>query len=121
MADTESRINDSILNDIRTAAGLESDNDAFDTDLVIHINSLFNFLTQCGVGPEEGFSISGDSENWSDFISDERQNMVKSYMLLKTRLLFDPPTSSFVLTAWKEEVAEMEWRLKEEVEEGIFH
>lgn len=121
MADTESRLDDSILETIRAAAGLEFDDDSFDTDLIIHINSMFNFLTQCGVGPEDGFSINDDSAKWSDFISDERMNMVKSYILLKTRTLFDPPTSSFVLSAWKEEVAEIEWRLKEEAEEGIFH
>lgn len=120
MLDAEKRIDDSILETIREAAGLEEDNDAFDMDLIIHVNSMFNFLTQCGVGPREGFSIDDADAKWSDFIDDERMNMVKSYILLKTRILFDPSTSSFVLTAWKEEAAEMEWRLKEQAEEGIF-
>lgn len=120
MADTESRLEDSILETIRVASGREQDDDAFDTDLIIHINSMFNFLTQCGVGPSEGFAISDDSAKWSDFVGEERFNMVKSYMVLKVRVLFDPPTSSFVLSSWKEEIAEIEWRLKEEAEEGIF-
>lgn len=112
--------NESILDSIRTAIGIEEENPDFDNDLIIHINSMFNFLTQCGVGPVEGFSISDETSKWSDFVTGTNFNMVKSYMILKTRLLFDPPASSFVLTAWKEEIAEIEWRLKEQAEEGIF-
>ena len=111
----------SILGTVRALIVGEEDSDDFDTDLIVHINSMFNFLTQCGVGPEEGFSISDDSAVWSDFVEDKKLNMVKTYITLKTRLVFDPPTSSFVLSAMKEDVAEIEWRLKEQAEEGIFN
>lgn len=121
MAETETRLDDSILLSIREAIELEGDEEEFNNDLILHINSMLNFLTQCGVGPENGFAINGDTEKWSDFISEDRFNMVKSYMVLKTRVLFDPPASSFVLSAWNEQIAEIEWRLKEEAEEGIFH
>ena len=121
MADKESRLDDSILVTLREALGIEGDADDFDTDLIIHINSGLNFLTQVGIGPAEGFAINGDSEKWSDFISEDRFNMVKAYLLLKLKVVFDPPANSFVLSALKEEVAETEWRLKEEAEEGIFH
>lgn len=120
MSEVNNGLSDSILVSIRESLSIEGDDDAFDNDLIIHINSMFNFLTQCGVGPQSGFSISDSSAVWSDFVSEDRFNMVKSYMVLKTRLLFDPPTSSFVLSAWKEDIAEIEWRLKEEAEEGIF-
>lgn len=116
-----SRLDDSILVTVRESLGLEGDVEEFDNDLIVHINSALNFLTQVGVGPVNGFAISGESEKWSDFITEERFNMVKSYIVLKTRILFDPSTSSFVISAWKEEIAETEWRLKEEAEEGIFH
>ena len=111
---------ESILETVRAMIVGEEDSDDFDRDLIVHINSMFNFLHQCGVGPSEGFSISDDSATWADFVDDQRLNMVKSYIALKTRLVFDPPTSSFVLSALKEDVAEMEWRLKEQAEEGIF-
>lgn len=115
-----SKLNDSILKTIRESLGIEGDVEEFDTDLIVYINSALNFLTQCGVGSASGFAITGEDEKWSDFVSEERFNMVKTYLVLKTRILFDPTTTSFVLSAWKEEVAELEWRLKEEAEEGIF-
>ena len=121
MADSENRLDDSILVTIREALGMEGDTEEFDTDLIIHINSCLNFLTQVGIGPVDGFAINGDSEQWSDFIQEDRFNMVKSYILMKLKVVFDPPSNSFVLNALKEEIAETEWRLKEEAEEGIFH
>lgn len=121
MADEkESRLDDSILTTIRDTLGIEGDVDSFDPDLILHINTALNFLTQVGVGPEEGFAISDDSEVWRDFISEDSFNMAKSYIALKVKVLFDPPANSFVLTALKEEIAEIEWRLKEQAEEGIF-
>lgn len=120
MADTENRLDDSILVTMREALAIEGDAEDFDTDLIIHINSALNFLNQVGVGLD-GFAIAGESEKWSDFISEDRFNMAKAYILLKLKVLFDPPSNSFVLSALKEEIAETEWRLKEEAEEGIFH
>ena len=37
--------------------------------------------------------------------------LVKSYMHLKVKLLFDPPLSSAVLECYKTQISEYEWRL----------
>lgn len=104
-----------ILEDVKKMIGPSEIYDHFDADLIIHINSVFNILQQMGVGPEEGFSITKDGkETWDDYIDGiENENifqMVKSYMYLKVRMQFDPPTGS-VLTYFQEQIKEYEWRL----------
>ena len=84
---------ESILTSVKKMLGPEEDYEHFDPDLIIHINSVLATLNQLGVGPDEGFSIEDKNAKWSDFITDERLlNLVPTYVYLKVRLLFDPPT-----------------------------
>ena len=101
---------DSILASVRKLLGSDS---YFDTDLVIHINSVFAKLQQMGVGPEGGFAIEDESATWTDYTDNEPiLNMVKTYMVLQIRLLFDISTASTALIdTMKEQSAELEWRL----------
>lgn len=110
-------MNESILNSIKKLIGLPEDYDHFDVDIMIHINSVLATLNQLGVGPEGGFSITGASETWADFLQDEKVlDSVKSYVYLKVRLTFDPPFSPAVIESFKEMTAEYEWRLMVAVE-----
>lgn len=104
---------ESILTSIKKLLGIQSDYKQFDTDLVLHINSVFMILTQLGVGPENGFTIKDETSNWEEFISSNDKNFeaVKSYMYLKVKLLFDPPLSSAVMESAKQSINELEWRL----------
>ena len=103
---------DSILTSIKKLLGIEETYTHFDTDIIIHINSALSDLTQIGVGPEEGFRISNSYTTWKDFTKDElRIENVKDYVYLKVRLIFDPPSSSYVLTAFDDRIKELEWRL----------
>lgn len=105
-----------ILETIRKLVGGGEGNDAFDTDLLIHINSTFSALTQIGVGPTSGFLVTADSK-WSDFLGDEiKLEMVKSYVYLKAKLIFDPPQNSSVAQAMKQQADEFEWRVSVEVD-----
>ena len=102
----------SILNNTKKILGIAEDYDVFDTDIIIHINSVLNTVTQLGIGPEEGFMIEDSTATWVDFIgNDKRLNTVKSYVYLRVRLLFDPPTTSYLINAINEQCREMEWRL----------
>lgn len=104
----------SILADIKKLLGLEKDYIAFDTDVIIHINSAFMTLNELGVGPEEGFMISGYEEEWNAFISEDIQSLfqgIKTYIYLRVKLLFDPPTNSFLVDALDKQIKELEWRL----------
>lgn len=103
---------DSILRTIKKMIGLPlKDFGQFDLDLIVHINAAFNTLTQLGVGPVEGFTITGLDEVWDDFATDQRLDMIKSYIYMKVRLAFDPPSSSTVIEAFNKQIAEFEWRL----------
>ena len=103
---------ESILQSIRKMVLGNSDDTHFDTDIIIHINSVFSDLNEMGVGPETTFSIDDDSTVWSEFTdSDALFNKVKTYMYLRVRLIFDPPTNSSVLAAMERQASELEWRL----------
>lgn len=110
-------MDDSILDSIKKILGMPPAYDAFDTDLVIHINSVFGILAQLGVGPEGGFSISDNTTLWKAYLGDSKDlEMVKSYIALKVRLVFDPPTTGAVMDAMKEQIREYEWRLNIQVD-----
>lgn len=109
---------DSILTSVKKLLGIDDSYTHFDVDIIMHINSVFMILNQMGVGPTTTFTISDKYAVWSDFISDTNPKieMVKSYMYMKVRLLFDPPTSSAVMEAMNRSIAEFEWRLHNEVD-----
>lgn len=110
---------DSILTTVKKMLGITEDYEHFDTDLVIHINTVFSILNQLGVGPEDGFNITDKTEKWTDFIQDSKKlESVKSYVYLKVRLLFDPPQSSIVTEAVNNMISELEWRLNVAAEDN---
>lgn len=105
---------ESILDSVKKLLGISKDYKQFDSDIIMHINTVFLNLTQLGVGPEEGFFIEDDSMLWTDFVDvevDSRMNAIKSYMYLKVKLLFDPPLSAAVIESTNRMIAELEWRL----------
>lgn len=111
------RLNDSILITIKNMLGITKDYNVFDSDLIVHINSTFTILSQLGIGPEQGFSISGDEEIWADFLEEKTNyEFIKTFIYLKVRLAFDPPTNSFLVTAIEKQISELEWRLYMEAE-----
>lgn len=103
---------ESILTSVKKMLGITEEYTHFDADIIIHINTVFVILTQMGIGPKEGFSIIDEHATWSDFTSDIKDlEAVKTYVYLKVKLIFDPPTSSIVLDANKRMLDELEWRL----------
>lgn len=103
---------DSILTSIKKLLGITEEYEHFDQDIIIHINTALMILTQLGVGPSEGFFIKDKYALWSDFIPDVKTlEAVKSYIYLKVRMLFDPPTSSSLMNAMEQNMKELEWRL----------
>ena len=103
---------ESILTSIKKLLGMTEDYEVFDSDIIIHINTVFMTLNQLGVGPSEGFRIEDSSNTWEEYIKDDKQlEAVKTYIYLKVRLIFDPPTHSSVLESMKQTINEYEWRL----------
>lgn len=104
---------ESILTSVKKLLGIDEEYTQFDTDIIIHINSVLMVLTQIGVGPSEGFSISDEFSTWEEFIGDKPYlNSVKSYVYLRVKLLFDPPLSSAAMDSITKLANEFEWRLQ---------
>lgn len=115
---------ESILDSIKKLLGIQKEYTHFDTDLIIHINTTFTILNQLGVGPSNGFSICDDTAVWNDFMNnDNRLESIKTFVYLKVRLLFDPPTNSALIESINRIISELEWRLsittKEENQNGV--
>ena len=109
---------DSILNSVKKALGLTAEYEHFDPELIMYINSVFSVLTQLGVGPADGYTISSDDNVWSEFIADSKKlEMVKTYVYLSVRELFDPPSGS-LLDAIGQLKKELEWRINVTVDPG---
>lgn len=103
---------DSILTSIKKMLGISEEYEQFDPELMIYINSAFGTLKQLGVGPDSGYSISSKDNTWGEFSSDASEvSLVKSYVYISVRLIFDPPTSSFVLDSLSRQRDEIGWRL----------
>lgn len=104
---------DSILTSIKKLLGIGEDYEHFDADIIMHINSVLMILTQLGVGPAEGFSIQDKTKTWTDFLGDDSTQLegVRSYVYMKVRLMFDPPTSSAAIESMTRLANEFEWRL----------
>lgn len=109
---------DSILTTIKKLIGIDEFDESFDLDVIVHINSAFSILQQIGVEPAEGFSITDDSTKWTDYIpsSPTLLGLVKTYIHLKVKLIFDPPPSSVAVESIKQMIAEHEWRIQEIVD-----
>lgn len=111
------KVEDSILLSVKKSLGLEPDITHFDPDIIMCINSALNVLTQLGVGPNCGFQITSSEDAWEQFIGEDvRLNMVKTYIFLKTKVTFDPPTGNAILESYKEQIREYEWRLNVQVD-----
>lgn len=109
----------SILKSTKKVLGLSPDDDSFDEDVILFINSVLADLNQLGVGPVNGFTISDDAAEWVHFLgSDVRLSSVKTYVYLRVRLLFDPPQTPHVLASMKEQIQEQAWRINV-VREGV--
>lgn len=111
-------MNESILTSIKKLLGIAEEYDVFDTDIIIHINTVFMTLNQLGVGPSNGFRIENKRDTWDDFVDVDANpeqldliQAVKTYMYLKVKLVFDPPLSSAVMESMKQTINEYEWRL----------
>lgn len=105
-------MNNSILLTIKKLLGIDESDTSFDTDLIIHINSIFSNLHQMGVGPESPLVIGDETAVWEDFTqNNNRIEQVKTYIYAKVKLIFDPPTSSIQKESFDRMATELEYRL----------
>lgn len=112
---------ESILSSIKKLLGIPESYTNFDEDIIIHINTAFAILNQLGVGPDEGFMIEDENAIWGDYITKYNLLMIRTFIYLKVRLLFDPPTSNALIESINRTLGELEWRIfleGDSIEEG---
>ena len=103
---------ESILTSIKLMLGISEEYTQFDSELVLFINAAINKLLQLGVGPDEGFQITGKDETWDELLEGYGNlELAKEYIYIDVRMLFDPPSNAFVMSAFKEHQEENAWRL----------
>jgi hypothetical protein len=109
-------LTDSILDTVKKTIGIDPENTAFDIDITTALNSVLTILRQLGV--ETGITrVNDNSSTWTELIPEKYDlDTVKSYVCLRVRMLFDPPTSSGISTAIQEQIKELEWRINFEVD-----
>lgn len=113
---------ENILDSIKKLLGIDEIDLNFDQELIMHINSVFMVLNQLGVGPVGGFKISSNEETWTDFVGARLDlESVKSYIYLKVKIIFDPPSNAFVMTSMENQIKELEWRLNVQAESEETH
>lgn len=110
---------DSILQSIKQLLGVNPEYTMFDNEIIMHINSVLMILNQLGVGTDK-FQITGADETWDDFLGEDASDLpaTKSYIFMKVKQMWDPPTSSAVAESYNRMVNEFEWRLNVKAEEG---
>lgn len=111
-------MDESILTSIKKMLGIEESYTQFDADIISHINSVFGILTQLGAGPSDGFAIKDSTALWSDFISNNNNKllMVKTYVYMKVKMIFDPPQTGAVIDSTNRLISELEWRINVSVD-----
>lgn len=109
---------DSILASIKQMLGVTTDYDVFDPDIIADINATMMTLNQLGIGPKGGFVISGNGQTWSMLTDRQDLSAIQTYVYMRVRLMFDPPSNSFVVESFNKQIAEFEWRLLLEAKGG---
>ena len=111
---------ESILTSIKKRLGYSDDDNAFDPEITMDINTAFFDLNRLGVGPSEGFFIEDDTSTWTDFIPADTKSLVreaiKTYIYLQVKLLFDPPSGTAHIDAINRRIQQLESTINGAVE-----
>lgn len=114
---------DRILDSIKQLLGIPMEVTAFDAEIVIGINSALMEVNQLGIGPIDSFKIEGHLETWDQVLGTAiNLEGVKTFVYLKTKLVFDPPGTAHLIEAINRQIKELEWRLvaqNEHIEEDV--
>lgn len=111
-------MSDSILDTVKKACNMDPTYTAFDDDMIMYINGALADLDQIGVGPPGGLTITDNTAVWEDLYgTDPTHNNIQTYVCLRVRLVFDPPDSSYGITAMQAQIDRHEWRIRERREE----
>ena len=102
---------DSILNSVKSYLGISVDDTSFDTDILMAINAVMFALNQLGVGPATAVVVEDSTQDWADYFDEDSVGIIRQYVNMRVKILFDPSTNNQIMDALKEQIAEAEWRI----------
>ena len=113
---------ESILTTIKKLLGIAENDESFDTDIIVHINTFLRRLNQLGIG-KRGFRIRDKSSKWSDFVLEGQETFeqIVDYVFIRTRLLFDPPQNGSAIKAMEDTSRELEWLITADGESNVLY
>lgn len=116
-------LTESVLLSTKKVLGIGGTQDAFDQDVLTHINSAFSVLAQLGVFPEAGVLVPDVDFTWGDLLDPNDESLdpapmmvswvqhIRTYVFLYAQMMFDPPTTGFLMTARQRQLEEHVWRI----------
>ena len=114
-------VEQSIFKSTKIMLDIATGDDSFDAQVMGFINSVLADLVDFGVGPADGLTITGDTEEWEDLgESPSDTDRIKNLIYLKVRLFWDPPQTSFLLEAHNKQIEEATWRIVNKRDGALF-
>lgn len=107
-----------ILNDVKKALSIDVELHEFDMDIRSHINAAFFTLFQLGIGPLNAPFTINDTTTWGELNTNIPKDTILNYLYLKVNLIFDPPPTSSLVEAYKNQISELEFRMNVMVDDG---
>ena len=100
-----------ILADAKLFIGLDPNevDEEFDRVIISKINTSIARLAKLGLGTLGSFSVNTGNETWFDYLGEENLYILafaKHFVELNTKLLFDPPQSGALSSAYEEQLKE---------------
>lgn len=109
---------ESILDSTKEFLDISPEDTSFDNDIILGINGALATLIQNGVG--KPVLVHDNTTTWNDFKDPAQTNgnvifeMVKNFVHLSTKMVFDPPTAAKSLQTLTDLRDETLWRLNVE-------
>ena len=101
-----------ILSSVKELLGISYEDESFDFEILMHINSTLAILFQMGVEEAGDTPVIDITTTWRELFGDRTDlEMVKTYIYFKVKSMFDPPTNSAGLESLNRVMKEFEWRI----------
>lgn len=108
-----------ILAAVKTYLMVDEEITSFDEEIQTHIAASISTLEQRGLNVPPGFDIMDSNVTYSELCSSDiaLEGLVRSYVSISVKIIFDPPASSTVASSYEQRKKELEERVSMHVEE----
>lgn len=107
-----------LLTEIKKQLCVGNDTTAFDDEIQSYISPILLTLNELGALSDEEMTLLLQDPNLdiNTIFKDDIRAVAITYIGMKVKLIFDPPSTSFVLEAFNRQLEELEWRMRQKIE-----